>query len=78
MLAMKRMLILFAIFVILVILPGMRWSNGTVDPILAAGLQKFKERVSAPAFTLQALDGKNLRLEDFTGKIVLLDFWATW
>lgn len=72
------MLILFVIFVILVILPNVRWSDATVDPILAAGLQKFKERVSAPAFSLQGLDGKNLRLEDFRGKIVLLQFWATW
>ncbi len=32
----------------------------------------------APDFTLEALDGKNLRLSDFRGKAVLLNFWATW
>jgi peroxiredoxin len=32
----------------------------------------------APDFTLQSLDGKNLRLSDFRGKAVLLNFWATW
>ncbi|MBN1343982.1 MAG: redoxin domain-containing protein [Phycisphaerae bacterium] len=32
----------------------------------------------APAFEVQTLDGKPLRLADFKGKVVLLDFWATW
>jgi len=32
----------------------------------------------APDFTLQSLDGKNMRLSDFRGKAVLLNFWATW
>ena len=32
----------------------------------------------APDFTLQSLDGKAVRLSDFRGKAVLLNFWATW
>jgi thiol-disulfide isomerase/thioredoxin len=32
----------------------------------------------APDFTLQSLDGKTMRLSDFRGKAVLLNFWATW
>src|ERR1700684_3677746 len=32
----------------------------------------------APDFSLEALDGKTMRLSDFRGKAVLLNFWATW
>jgi len=32
----------------------------------------------APEFTLTDLDGKQLSLSDYHGKVVLLDFWATW
>ena len=33
---------------------------------------------SAPAFTLTDLNGKSVSLSDFRGKIIVLDFWATW
>src|SRR5271156_556304 len=32
----------------------------------------------APDFSLEALDGKTVRLSDLRGKAVLLNFWATW
>jgi cytochrome c biogenesis protein CcmG/thiol:disulfide interchange protein DsbE len=32
----------------------------------------------APSFTLQDLNGKQVSLSDFKGKVVILDFWATW
>jgi peroxiredoxin len=32
----------------------------------------------APDFQLKSLDGKQVRLSDFRGKAVLLNFWATW
>ncbi len=32
----------------------------------------------APPFTLSSVTGGSLSLEDLKGKVVLLDFWATW
>ncbi len=32
----------------------------------------------APDFTLKSMSGENLRLEEFRGKVVLINFWASW
>ena len=32
----------------------------------------------APDLSIKTLDGRSLKLSDFRGKYVLLDFWATW
>jgi thiol-disulfide isomerase/thioredoxin len=33
---------------------------------------------ATPALELATLDGKTQRLEDFRGRVVLVNFWATW
>jgi cytochrome c biogenesis protein CcmG, thiol:disulfide interchange protein DsbE len=33
---------------------------------------------AAPNFTVTDIDGRKLTLSDYKGKVVLLDFWATW
>jgi thiol-disulfide isomerase/thioredoxin len=32
----------------------------------------------APDFALQSVNGETVRLSDFRGKVVLVNFWATW
>lgn len=42
------------------------------------GMQVPKEPLAATDFTLESLDGKTSSLSDFKGKLVFLNFWATW
>ncbi len=38
----------------------------------------YEKGSQAPDFTLEALDGEQVHLNDFRGKVVILNFWATW
>jgi thiol-disulfide isomerase/thioredoxin len=45
----------------------------------AAAMQKQLERVGNPlALKFAAVDGREVDLEKMRGKVVLVDFWATW
>jgi peroxiredoxin len=52
----------------LVILPSCK-REGTPLPVPGS---------KAPLFTLNDTDGKTVRLSDFSGRVVIIDFWATW
>jgi peroxiredoxin len=43
-----------------------------------AGEEKVKVGQEAPLFNVKTVGGKELKLVDYRGKYVLLDFWATW
>ena len=41
-------------------------------------LEEIKDHPAAPDFTLANPDGRKVTLKDFRGKVVFLNFWATW
>jgi len=53
-------------------------AGATSHSIKALGLQMPSEQVEAPGFSLPDLTGKKIRLKDFRGKVVFLNFFATW
>jgi len=44
----------------------------------AASETSQKDKIMAPDFTLRDMDGKDVTLSDYNGKIVILNFWAVW
>ncbi len=43
-----------------------------------AAVKSPKDRKAAPEFALKDVNGTTVRLSDYRGKVVLLNFWATW
>jgi peroxiredoxin len=41
-------------------------------------VRTLKNRRPAPDFTLKDASGQSVKLSDYKGKVVLLNFWATW
>lgn len=48
------------------------------DPIKALGLIKPSRVRAAKNFTVPSPDGNSIRLADYRGRVVFLNFWATW
>lgn len=59
-------------------------ANDTSSLILHRRAQRFLDNLDlaratmAPPFELTTLDGQRVSLDGFAGKVVLIDFWATW
>ena len=55
--------------------------NTTSSTTAQAANSKMKaedQRKAAPEFALKDADGRTVRLSEYKGKVVLLNFWATW
>ena len=74
---MKRdpvILIVVALVISIMLVFGIQKARHSSGPQGAGKLQGQP----APDFSLASLDGKTLKLSDYRGKAVLLNFWATW
>ena len=49
-----------------------------VAPVLATSVDQLRAGAPAPQFQLNSSSGKPLSLADLKGRIVLVNFWASW
>ena len=48
----------------------------TIDELISEA--QIKKSIPAPDFQAETLEGKKVSLSDYQGKVLILDFWATW
>ena len=64
--------------------PGGQAAVGAAPaPVFAAAarpdtIQLVADPSSVPAVSMQALDGRTITTDDLRGKVILVNFWATW
>jgi peroxiredoxin len=67
----RRLIVLLGGLAILALAFGVVWLQSAKYEPLVVGM-------SAPDFSLPDLQGKKQQLSDYRGKVVFLNFWATW
>jgi peroxiredoxin len=70
--------ILAALSLITLGLAAWQWQEGRQRLAQQSSIAPPEETTPAPDFTLTAADGTLVSLSDLRGKVVLLNFWATW
>ncbi|GMQ86892.1 MAG: TlpA disulfide reductase family protein [Gammaproteobacteria bacterium] len=65
-------------FGVLVLLLPLAFTGHATEARPRAELKVVKHPIPASDFYLRDLNSKLVRLSDFRGKVVLLNFWATW
>ncbi len=72
----RRFMFLIILFFLMLLLPlNVRVVNAQFTE---AGVQKLRVSVEAPDFTLKEIEGGKVHLKEMRGKIILLNFFATW
>jgi len=68
--------LLMAIFFLILF---MLWNSSVATAqFREAGVEKLRVAVEAPDLTLKELGGGKISLKELRGKIILLNFFATW
>ena len=77
-------LMLVATLAIVAVLLFWNPTAATADPVAPQTQEQIdastiaKEGMEAPDFIVEMFDGQKVRLSDLRGKVVLVNFWATW
>ena len=75
---MKKLLILMLAFALLLGGCAAQETVQTTEPTPTEPASTETPKIAAPDFTVYDLDGNEVKLSDFLGKPVVLNFWASW
>lgn len=75
---MKRKVLVFVGLLMLTVVPAIAQQTEVEDLDLKYATTLLKPGCVAPDFVLSTPDGKMVRLSDYKGKYVVIDFWASW
>jgi thiol-disulfide isomerase/thioredoxin len=70
-------IVILAMVISLMLVFGFHRARNARDGVTASANARLQQG-PAPDFALQSLEGQTMKLSDFRGKAVLLNFWATW
>ena len=73
-----RKSLIFFLFGMIIFSPSASATSVTAEEFRQMGLQPPKQRLESIDFELEDLSGATRRLSDYKGKVVFLNFWATW
>ena len=87
----KHYISIFFFIILLVMIAGGTWLDNPASADQAGSAEENLSYLMAsmkihqldvptlsPDFSLMSLDGEQVNLREFDGKVVLLSFWATW
>ena len=55
--------------------PELAWNQSQAAQNI---FQSYAKPLPVPEFSLEDLQGKTIDIRDYKGKVILLNFWATW
>ncbi|RKX94442.1 MAG: TlpA family protein disulfide reductase [Spirochaetes bacterium] len=78
---MSRTLKILVVLIAMLVLSSFLFSVALfaeVDYFKTLGIQKPSKEIEAVDFSVVSMDGQEVNLKDFKGKVIFLNFWATW